>query len=78
MVKKTIVQEATIEVKKDIDTIVKAREKQSKKEPDFKMSNRAGGIKIVLWISFGYIVYNIYSYTPLKNKINELFEEDFF
>lgn len=79
MVKKTIVEEATDELKKDIDIIERARDKKKKTEGlGFKLSNRIGGLKIALWIVFGYLTYNVYSYTPLKNNLNEIFEEDFF
>lgn len=79
MAKKTLLDEVVSEVKEDVKIIEKAREKESKTEREgFKLSNRVGGMKVALWIAFGYAVYNVYSYTPLKKNLNEIFEEDFF
>ena len=68
------------EFDKDLDVIAKAREEESKKEIDLEpnFNKRIPGLKILMWIGFGYLTYNVYSYTPLKENINKLFEEEFF
>lgn len=65
------------EIQEDIDIISKAREIEQKKPRNVK-DKRIPGLKIAMWIGFGYVMYSAYSYTPLKDELNRVFDSNIF
>ena len=59
------------ELKEDIIVIKKANE-------DANHSKKEAGIKVLVWSVLAVLVYNVYSYTPYKKKLNKLLKDEFF
>jgi hypothetical protein len=61
------------EMRREFRITEKAR-KKAEKDPN----RRTSGIKIALWLLFGYTMYRMYIRTPFKEKFNEILEDDLF